>query len=117
VARLNGSRPSPAKRGLGKRRTSTGEARRMRCAHGKEKRGSGGEESAKQSSPVSSARAPASDSRGEDAWSNSRERERRSLEQDGEAGGELRWPKRATPASARASGGGCNRTDQLYEIK
>jgi hypothetical protein len=67
VARLNGGRPSPAKRGNRERRTSTGEARRTRCMHGERKRESGGEESVERSSPMSSVGAPASDSRGEDA--------------------------------------------------
>jgi hypothetical protein len=68
VARLNGGRPSPAKRGHRERRTSTEKARRTRYAHGKGKRGSRGEESAERSSPMSSAGALASDSGGEDAY-------------------------------------------------
>jgi hypothetical protein len=47
---------------------STGEARRTRWLHGEGKRGSGGEESTEQSSPVSLAGTPASDSRGEEAY-------------------------------------------------
>jgi hypothetical protein len=68
VARLNGGRPSLAKRGHKERRTSTGEARRTRCVHGEGKRRSRGKESAEWSSPVSSAGTPPSDSRGEDAY-------------------------------------------------
>jgi hypothetical protein len=105
VAWLNGGRPSPAKRGHRERHTSTEEARRRRCAHGKRKKGErrGGVRGA--------------EFFGELGWSSDERflwrgrlpheveisagcaRERRSSEQDGEACGELRWPERATPAS------------------
>jgi hypothetical protein len=125
AARLNGGRPSPAKRRHGKWCSSTGEPRQRKCAQQEGNRWSGEEKSMEQSSPVSSIVLRRAIPKDESLTTASRgERGMHGVEAVLGAGcSGWRWAEVVGMANSDEGKRGvvaeasCNRTDQLYEIK